>query len=307
MRDLGNVDLNLLVPLQALLRHRNVSRAAEALGLTQPAMSNSLRRLRSLLGDPLLVREGNRYELTARALVLQERVDALLGAVADGILERPVFDPAESGRRFVVGASASTAVTALRPVMMALGATAPGISFKLVDLPRDAGSLLHGHEVDLLLVPEHLAVEQPRERLYQDEWVLVAAEGNPKTRAPLTRSSLAELPFGVYEQDGLRVHAVQFLSAQGVQVRPRFVCDNFLTLMHMVEDSDLVAVVQTSIARRYAARSGLVILDSPIPFLPFGIDLVWNPLTVDDPACVWLKERFHAVHRQRIRGTNSHV
>lgn len=296
-RNLGNVDLNLLVPLQSLLRHRNVSRAAESLGITQPAMSNSLRRLRSLLDDPLLVRIGNKYELTSRAIDLQARVDELLNSLANQILEQPTFQPSESNRRFVVGASSSTTITALRPIMKSLETLAPGISFKALDLPRDAGSILSGQEVDLILVPEHLPVEHPRERLYQEEWVIIAATDNPLARKPLTRSTLSSAPFAVYEQDGLRVHAMQLLAAEGIHVQPRFVCDNFLTMMHTVEDSELLAVIQGSIARRYAGNSNLVILDSPVPFRPFGIDMVWNPRKLDDPAVVWLRDQFRSYHQ----------
>lgn len=304
-RNLGNVDLNLLVPLQSLLRHRNVSRAAESLGITQPAMSNSLRRLRSLLDDPLLVRIGNKYELTSRATDLQVRVDELLNALASQILEQPTFQPAESNRRFVVGASSSTAITALHPVMKSLETIAPGISFKALDLPRDAGAILGGHEVDLILVPEHLPVEHPRERLYQEEWVIIAATDNPRARTPLTPSTLSTAPFAVYEQDGLRVHAMQLLAAEGIHVQPRFICDNFLTMMHTVEDSELLAVIQGSIARRYAHSSSLVILDSPVPFRTFGIDMVWNPRKLDDPAVSWLREQFRAYHHGALAAASA--
>lgn len=296
-RNLGNVDLNLLVPLQSLLRHRNVSRAAESLGITQPAMSNSLRRLRSLLDDPLLVRIGNKYELTSRATELQVRLDELLNALTGQILEQPAFQPSESDRRFVIGASSSTAITALGPIMKSLEVAAPGISFKVLDLPRDAGSILDGQEVDLILVPEHLPVEHPRERLYQEEWVIIAANNNVKARTPFTRSALATAPFAVYEQDGLRVHAMQLLAAEGIHVQPRFISDNFLTMMHMVEDGELLAVIQGSIARRYAVSSNLVILDSPVPFRTFGIDMVWNPRKRDDPAVIWLRDQFRAYHQ----------
>ncbi|MFF2300332.1 LysR family transcriptional regulator [Arthrobacter sp. NPDC058127] len=300
-RNLGNVDLNLLVPLQSLLRHRNVSRAAESLGMSQPAMSNSLRRLRSLLDDQLLVRIGNKYELTARAAGLQGRVDELLNSLTNQILEQPGFEPAESNRRFVVGASASTAITALRPVMKSLEAVAPGISFKAMDLPRDPDSILGGQEVDLILVPEHLPVEHPRERLYQEEWVIIASTDNPLARTPLKRSTLSAAPFAVYEQDGLRVHAMQLLAAEGIHVQSRFICDNFLTMMHTVEESELLAVIQGSIARRYATSSNLVILDSPVPFRPFGIDMVWNPRNLDDPAITWLRDQFRSYHQQPAR------
>ncbi|MGC0239642.1 LysR substrate-binding domain-containing protein [Arthrobacter sp. SD76] len=223
-------------------------------------------------------------------------MDELLNNVMNQILEEPIFRPEVSTRRFVVGASSSTVVTGLHPVMKALEGAAPGVSFKVVDLPRDAGSILVGQEVDLILVPEHLPVTHPRERLYQEEWVIIAAVDNQMSRLPLTRESLTKLPFAVYEQDGLRVGAMQLLAAEGIHIQPRFICDDFLTMMHVVIEAGLFAIIQSSIARRYASRNGLVILDSPIPFRPFGIDMVWNPRTIDDPAVAWLREQFKLVH-----------
>jgi DNA-binding transcriptional LysR family regulator len=299
VRGLTNVDLNLLVPLQALLKYQNVSRAAEALGLSQPAMSNSLRRLRLLLDDPLLVRSGQRYERTLRGVALQERLDALLGAIEEQILERPTFDPADSNRRIVVGASSATTITGLQPLLRTIGRTAPNLSIAIVDLPREPATILKGYEVDLLLVPEHLPVELPRERLYQEDWVLVGSAGNPELATPLSAEALSRLPFAVYEQEGLHVHALQALAAEGIEVRARFVCDNFLTLLHMVEQSDMVTVLQESIARRYAEPNGLVVIDSPVPFRSFGIDMVWNPLVLDDPAIVWLRETLREAWQPR--------
>ena len=97
--NLASLDLNLLVALDALLREASVSRAAERIGLSQPATSHALRRLRDLMGDPLLVRAGPRMELTPRAEALREPLAAALAQV-QGLFAEEAFDPAVSRRRF---------------------------------------------------------------------------------------------------------------------------------------------------------------------------------------------------------------
>src|SRR5882757_7172661 len=118
MATLASVDLNLLVALRALLRHRSVTQAAAEVGVSQPAMSNMLRRLRHLLGDELLIRVGKTYELTARASALLERA---LRTIDNEVVRAPVFTPGESRRTFTVASSNAAAATVLSGLVRKLG------------------------------------------------------------------------------------------------------------------------------------------------------------------------------------------
>lgn len=110
---LHRIDLNLLPQLAALLEHRSVTRAARTVGLTQPAMSNALQRLRRTLGDELLVRVGRQYVLTTRASALIEPLNLILETAASQVLAPPTFDPATSQRTFRIAASSASALTVL--------------------------------------------------------------------------------------------------------------------------------------------------------------------------------------------------
>ncbi|MBV9577193.1 MAG: LysR family transcriptional regulator, partial [Chloroflexi bacterium] len=129
--NLGRVDLNLLVALEALLDETNVTHAAERVHLSQPAMSDALQRLRRLFGDELLVRVGRQYQLTAFATELQEPLHELVQMAGDIVQRREVFDPAKDSRSFNVVASEYAAYILIQPVLQRLAESAPGLSLRL--------------------------------------------------------------------------------------------------------------------------------------------------------------------------------
>src|SRR5438067_13297594 len=130
--NLGRVDLNLLVAMEALLDEATVTRAAERVHLSQPAMSDALQRLRRLFGDELLVRVGRQYQLTAFAMELQEPLHELVQMAGDIIQRREVFDPATDLRTFNVVASEYSAYILVQPVLQRIATAAPGLSLRLL-------------------------------------------------------------------------------------------------------------------------------------------------------------------------------
>ena len=130
--NISKVDLNLLVYLDVLLRERNVTRAAEELGISQPAMSNSLRRLRSLFDDPILVRTSEGMSPTDRALELQPLVRNVLAAAELAVLPKTVFDPSESERIFRIMASDYTEATLLPKLLQRLSVEAPAVRLDIM-------------------------------------------------------------------------------------------------------------------------------------------------------------------------------
>ena len=137
---LANLDLNLLVSLDALLAERSVSRAAERLSLSQPSLSASLARLRRHFRDDLLVRVGNRYELTPLAAQLAEQTASALAAVARVFASEPDFDPATAEREFTVLIS-DYAITVLGPPLAALLQQAPHVRLRLHQVPIPVGDV----------------------------------------------------------------------------------------------------------------------------------------------------------------------
>lgn len=290
---LSNVDLNLLVPLHALLHERSVSRAAARTGVSQPAMSHSLKRLRSLLEDDLLVRarEGRApYRLTARATSLLDPLDRLMATVAEEIFDVDSFDPATSVREVTIAASSATALVALRPLITQLGDEAPGVGVRIVRPTTDIDAVFERSDVDLALIPDVLPTTHPRERLYAEEWVFVAALENREIGHALTPEQIVSLPHAVFEEYGLRTHGELLLESLGT-VRRTVVCDDFLTLLHLISGTSMIGLIQSRIAMTLGPAAGLRIVASPVALPRFGIDLVRNSRGVSDGALTWLRRR----------------
>ena len=172
---LAHLDLNLLVVLDTLLVERSVTRAGRTLGLSQPATSAALARLRRFFDDPLLVRTGRHLEPTAFALALREPVQDILRRIEVTIDRRSEFDPKSSNREFTLAAS-DYAVLVLAPALhAALSKDAPNVRLRFVPLElagRDAESC-----ADLFVIPQAHA-RGPHEKLFDDRWVFVADRNN---------------------------------------------------------------------------------------------------------------------------------
>ncbi|MGD8165929.1 LysR substrate-binding domain-containing protein [Herbiconiux sp. P16] len=291
---LSSVDLNLLIPLQALLRERNVTRAAARVGMSQPAMSNALKRLRITLADPLLVRAGGGYELTIRAKQLAKPLEDALQMVGEKVFKIEAFDPASSRREFRLAASSSTVFVALKDLVADATTRYPQITFSVVAGGRSADEMFRDLNLDLVLLPEVLPTVNPRERLYDEDWVFICADDNPHIGDRLQIDQVFTLPHAVYQQDGLRTHGELALETHGRSIVQAVKCDDFMSVFHLIPRTGLIALVQTNVARHLARQNGLRVLASPIPLPPFGIDMVWNPLSPMDPGYVWLREQLVA-------------
>ena len=171
--NLATVDLNLLVSLHALLEERSVTGAAERLGLSQPAMSHALRRIRKLFDDQILVREGNRSILTPRA-------QGLLGPLRDvlsrtsGLLGGEIFDPRHSQRTVTVAMSTSVAYILGGPLTRLLEEQAPGVRLRVITTADMSDAVFTEGQADVLLLAEGYASSHSRERLFDDDWVVVS-------------------------------------------------------------------------------------------------------------------------------------
>ena len=178
--NLRSVDLNLLVVLDALLAECNVSRAGQRIGLSQPATSAALGRLRQIFGDPLLVRAGRGLVRTRVADDLVIPLRETLGQVERLIVERPEFDPGTADRTFTISASDYATLVLLAPFVRALAAEAPGITVDLLPRFRDVNDLLTSDRADIVIEPRELigASRFPSRPLYSDRWLCAVDPGN---------------------------------------------------------------------------------------------------------------------------------
>lgn len=296
-RVLANLDLNLLVTLDTLLRERNVTRTAKRLGVSQPAVSGALGRLRRHFGDQLLTRVGNRYDLTP----LAARVAALTGPALAGVRRvfdaTAEFDPSGLDREFTVVTS-DYAATVLGPlVARRVAEQAPGARLRLQQttpyaVDHAADTL---RSADGLLIPHGFVTGLPHLDLYSDRWVCIVSADHPDVGDALTMDLLAELPWVVvFDRPTAFAPASRQLRMLGIEARVDLVVDGFVQMPFLVAGTRRVALIQERLGRLLAPVAGVRLLDCPFEVVPLTEAFWWNPMYRNDPAHVWLRDTLMA-------------
>ncbi|SBW03147.1 LysR family transcriptional regulator [uncultured Alphaproteobacteria bacterium] len=292
----SKLDLNLLAALDVLLAERNVTRAARRLGLSQPALSAQLARLRERFGDPLLVPAHRGMVATQRALEIQEPLRAALDALRRVAAEAAGFDPAAARLAFSVAASDYVQSALLAPLAFAFAREAPGIdlAFRSIDAAHLAGQMERG-EVDVAMMTPETAPERLRmRRLFDETYVAIVRRDHPRVGDVLDLDGYCALDHVVVSPrgGGFVGPADAALAAHGRARRVALSVPGFLIVPEIVARSDLVALVPSRIARDHAAR--VRIFPPPIPVPGFAMAMVWHDRTADHPAQQWLRARLLA-------------
>lgn len=288
MGDLRDVDVNLIVVLDAILTERNLTRAAEVLGTTQPTVSGAAAKLRKMLDDPLLVRSGRTSELTEKAQALQPLVRAAMTEIERTLNVRPMFDPLTSDRTFHVAASDYALSVMTAPLLDLLERQAPNITVEFsplanigpVDLLRD----------DVVVAQASRAVPGKRQSLFSDLMVCIVRRDHPRLQSgALTLADLNTLPYvQVALAEGVVMYADDTLAAAGVSPRVAAVVPGFLPVPFAVSGTDMYSFVPARLADLYAAELDLAVAQIPVP-LPVLVEAAfWHPSRNDDPAVRWL-------------------
>lgn len=290
--NLASLDLNLLVLLDALLEECNVTRAGARVGLSQPAASNGLKRLRLLLGDPLLERDGRRLRLTGRAHELKMPLNQALDAIRKALDHPPPFDPATA--RFQVRLFASDhIVLVLLPVLQRrLQALAPQaeIIVHWTDHERVIDLLADG-VVDLAIgryfnTPGAIR----RAKLYDESLVVQARRGHPAFEGELTAEGFAAWPRIATSFDG-RIFGdqEQAMARAGIEVRAAVVLPHLVAAPMLTLESDLLTIAPERMARRLAALLELDWRPLPFPAPTVPIEMIWHETSAADPALAWAR------------------
>ncbi|MFJ2417593.1 LysR family transcriptional regulator [Streptomyces brevispora] len=282
---LASVNLNLLVPLLALLEERSVTRAAERIGLSQPAMSHALTRMRRLLGDDLVVRQGSGVTPTPRALELLAPLRSALQQTAQ-IVNFPVFDPAKDHRVVTVAMTNSTAFVVGPRLMRLVAERAPHITLRVrtITVPTEATFTDQG--VDVTLISEGHFSPYPRERLYNDRCVVVASPDTPPVASAL--DLLTTQPHIVVDTDR-RVFPYPVLEEKGIPYRVGLRISDFLLVPFLVARANGVALLRHRVAAAMRTLADLRIEEFPFALPGLGIDMVWNPRLADQYFIEWLR------------------
>lgn len=296
MHSLSAVDLNLVVALHALLEERSVTRAAVRLGLSQPAVSHALSRLRTQFDDPLLMRSGRRMVLTARAEALRPQVQ-LTVLQLEGLMCSPRFDPAGLETRVRVVTDDGIGFTLLPHVLRAMVAEAPGVGLDV--LPRGAPgrkALVRTGKADLAI--GHIGgagMDLHRQPLYDDPWVCVLRRDHPAVRTGFDASTWATSQHVIVSPTGgQRGEVDAVMQRAGLTRHVVLAVPHFLAALAVVAGSDLVLTTPQSVARSQAVALGLVTLAPPLEMEPVQICMIWDARTHHDPAQQWLRAMVEA-------------
>lgn len=284
-----DVDLNLLRLFDAVYRTRNVSRAAELLDLTQPAASQGLSRLRTLIHDPLFMRCAGGVQPTPKAQRLAEPVRQALATLEQALGETADFDPAQSSRTFQIHMSDIGESRFLPELMVALRERAPGLRVQTRPVPREQiTEALDAGRIDFAFGFLPMVKDTQRLRLLEDRYVVLLREGHPFTRkrrtGPALLKALRELEFV-----GVRSHADTLRIVQQMQLedRLRLVTEHFMVLPSIVRATDLAAIMPRNIARGF--EGGYAVVEPAFPQRDFTVSLHWSRRFEGDPGNRWLR------------------
>ena len=290
------LDLNLLVALDALLQERNISRAAERVNLSQPAMSNALGRLREYFGDELLIPVGRQMMLTPRAESLQQPVREILLRVDSDVVAPAVFDPATSIRSFSMLVSDFTTTVFMPPLLRALYAAAPNVQIHLEPQARMPHEPLEEGEADFLIIPmQYVSSLHPCVPLFEDDYVVVSWEDHPTIRDSLSREQYLQAghvvsSFGSGGSRNLPVLEGWFLEREGIARKIEVTASTMAALPSLVVGTARLATVHRRIAMNAQQHLPIRIWPSPMKIPKLVQMLQWNKVREADPGLRWIRD-----------------
>lgn len=292
---LSRLDLNLLVALDALLTERSVTRAAERLHLSQPALSASLARLRTHFGDQILARRGNTHELTPLAMRLTEHTAIALDAARRVFESQATWTPHDSTREFTIYGSDYGFATVGAAASRIARRTAPGVRFRFMlhnqSIVDDAATSLRS--ADAMVIPHGYLSDLAFADLWRDRWVIVAAEDNPAVETGLTMDMLGDVPWVfTYRSRAAFTSASRQLQLLGLDPHVDAIVESFLALGTFVTGTDRLGIIQSALAPAVLAAGGVRILETPFDATPISNALWWHPVHDRDPEHDWMRSVF---------------
>ena len=313
MKALHRIDLNLLVYLDVLLRECNVTQAANQLGLSQPAMSNGLRRLRDLFNDPLLVRTSDGMTPTARALELEPLVRDILTGVERAIQPTAEFDPTDAKQVIRVMASDYAESTLFPAVMQTLREKAPGLTLDVMT-PSDVSFLdVERGKIDLVINRfDQMPQSFHQITLWTDTFTCLMNKDNPILERFDLDSYLAAshiwvsktgmgVGVGVDPDDVQRLGWVDHaLDAMGKKRNIRVFTRHYQAAMTLAEQNDLIVTLPTRATLLKKDNPRVVVRDCPFDVPPLELKMAWSPLLQHNPAHRWIRHLITQIARDLV-------
>ena len=294
IRQLAQVDLNLLVALDALLQEGSVTKAARRVGISQPAMSNALKRLRKMLDDEILVRSGSTMVPTPRAMELAGPVHDALTTIQQALESRSSFDPGQAKGRFALAGSDYTSLVLLPDLVETLREKAPGMELAVLNLPTELPArALESGEVHLAVgVFREVPGNHVQRALFRDRFVCVTRKGHPRIQGPLDLDTYCDMDHVLISPRGRGPGVVDhFLEREGRRRRVALRVPHFLVAPLVVSRSDMVLTLASRVACRLAEHLELDVHSPPLELPTFTVRMVWHARFQHDPAHRFLRQQ----------------
>lgn len=294
-------DLNLMPVFIAVMEERNITRAAQRLGMTQPALSNALSRLRATLNDPLFIRERYGVRPTELAETLAPGVAEALASIDDVVLGQQAFDPAKADRLFTLAPNSFVEFVLGPALVTRLREQAPGIRLRLTPFGTDLAdtgvvsgttAMVLGRLVD---PPDNLVVQT----LMEEGLACVVRADHPEVGDSLSREQYERLKHvNVLPPGRLRAGLFQALDRQGLKREVAVSVTHFLAVPEMVAATDYCATLPRLICRHLSRDPRLKILPAPVDLGTFPVQMGWHVRYRHDPAHSWLRSVIQEVARE---------
>jgi DNA-binding transcriptional LysR family regulator len=294
---LRNLDLNLLIPLHALLEERHITRAAERSFLSQPAMSRALDRLREMFGDALLVRSGRTYERTVRGdRVLREletlipRLEAMVGGVE--------FDPARSQERFRVALTDHASTILLPSLVARVRRAAAQVKLEVSAWRTQAYDDVVAGRLDVALSAEEAPPDLESEVIFNLDFVCLAGSALRVRRRRLTLKEYLQFPHVLVETlAGQQTLVDRPLAQLGVKRPVALSMPFFVPAIFAIAHTDLILTVPRRLAKITSGVAGVRLVEPPREIKVFPYFMVWHPRLTSEPAHAWFREQLRVAAR----------
>lgn len=290
--NLAQLDLNLLMALHALLEERNVTRAGEALGLSQSATSHALNRLRKLFDDPLLVRTAQGMMPTSRAESLLEPLRQILSEI-EQLIQTPSFDPKTAQGTLQLVATDYATVVILPVALQRIVTEAPNLDIECHHWRDDTLEQLRNGTVDLALGGQNPpdASEFMMQQLFVEDFVSIVRTDHPLTRSPFTLEAFLSCSHALITVTNSRMGYIDaVLENLGAKRRILLRLPHFLSAPLIVAKTDLILTLPRRLALLFAEFANLAVFDPPIELEAFNYLQVWHQRRQLEPRHIWLRE-----------------
>jgi DNA-binding transcriptional LysR family regulator len=296
--NLASIDLNLLVVFNALMTERQVTRAGESIGLSQPATSNALARLRKLTQDKLFIRNGGELQPTPVAIELAQQIQPALAQIHTALSPIQPFDPLTSDRVFSIGMNDYVEFVLLPPLLEKLATTAPHVKIQVRSGNREQQlALLDNGEVDLMcgLFPNKIAWHE-QQLLFQERFVCVCSRNHPSLGDTLSVQEYVDADHLLISVQEDMVGRIDYLLAkQHLKRNITLSIPHFLVAPAILARTNLIATMVERVAVEFASAHNLKILPSPIPLQGFSVFMRWHQSMHEHAANAWLRSTISEV------------